>query len=312
MNFANVTDWTIPQGDVIRVIDSQSRIIWEKNVDPEYSTPFYFENTTDTSHNVSIKLKNPDDVYRSFIIKYSYDCIDWTSVIVGGPYGSSDLFKSISNVPAHTKLYLKTTDEWWPVGTNVQCYAEFSIANPSLQTNTQWFKIGGNFMSLVNGTTSQYFNGASNYMDSIFATGGIYSAEKLGMPLDTVPNCYKNLFSWCYDLIIPPKLPATVLSEGCYYNMFGQAANAYPWRLQRAPELPATTLVKDCYREMFVSQNNISSIKCLATSGINTNNSTTSWVSNVAASGTFTKVAGATWPTGTSGIPSGWTVVDAQ
>ena len=38
--------------------------------------------------------------------------------------------------------------------------------------------------------------------------------------------------------------------------------------------------------------------------------STSNWVSSVSATGTFTKPAGTSIPTGTSGIPSGWTVVD--
>lgn len=309
MNFANVTDWRIPEGDVIRVTDTNNtRIIWEKSTGPDYTVPFYFENTTDTSHNISIRLRNPDDVYRSFSIQYSYDLINWTNVSVSGIYGDSSLHKLISTVPANTKLYLKTTRNWWPVGKSVNCYAEFNVVGPSLSVNQQFFKIGGNFMSLVNGTTAKYFNGVSNYMQDIFPTGGIYSAEDLLFPLDTVANCYKYLFYSCYDLIIPPKLPATTLSDGCYYGMFSHTTNTYPWRLQYAPDLPATTLVKDCYRNMFTGQTQLSSIKCLATSGINVNNSTNGWLSNVSATGTFTKAAGVTWPTGTSGIPSGWTV----
>ncbi len=72
--------------------------------------------------------------------------------------------------------------------------------------------------------------------------------------------------------------------------------------------LPATTLVYGCYYEMFKGCTSLNNITCLATAGINQNNSTYNWVNSVASTGTFTKASGATWPTGNNGIPSGWTV----
>ena len=99
-----------------------------------------------------------------------------------------------------------------------------------------------------------------------------------------------------------PKLPATTLAEGCYGHMF-----QFCKKLTTAPELPATTLVTNCYEGMFIYCSSLSSIKCLATSGINENGSTNKWLNSVAATGTFTKASGATWPEGINGIPSGWT-----
>jgi len=54
-------------------------------------------------------------------------------------------------------------------------------------------------------------------------------------------------------------------------------------------------------------------IKCLATTDLSVASCTDNWVNDVAASGTFIKAASADWSskTGTSGIPSGWTVQDA-
>ena len=54
-----------------------------------------------------------------------------------------------------------------------------------------------------------------------------------------------------------------------------------------------------------------SKINIITTSTGITNN-TTDWVSGVPSTGTFVKNPDASWPTGTSGIPSGWTVVDAK
>ena len=119
-------------------------------------------------------------------------------------------------------------------------------------------------------------------------------------------SCYKYMFGGCTSLITAPALPATTLANGCYDSMFDGCTN-----LTTAPELPAISLRKYCYNHMFIGCSSLQSITCLATSGINSNSSTTNWVSGVNASGTFVKASGATWPTGTHGIPSGWTVVDA-
>jgi len=61
---------------------------------------------------------------------------------------------------------------------------------------------------------------------------------------------------------------------------------------------------------MFYNCSNLNYIKCLAISGINSNNSTTDWVSGVASSGTFIKVPNATWPIGNNGIPTNWEIQD--
>lgn len=75
-----------------------------------------------------------------------------------------------------------------------------------------------------------------------------------------------------------------------------------------APELPATVLPQGCYRSMFSDCDNLSTVTCLATN-ISAIDCTNSWLYGVAATGTFTAVAGVTWSTGASGIPSGWTKV---
>jgi hypothetical protein len=99
-------------------------------------------------------------------------------------------------------------------------------------------------------------------------------------------------------------LPATTLTSACYKAMFYGCAG-----LTRAPVLPAPALVANCYEMMFSGCTNLNYIKCLATSGINMNSSTASWVNGVSDSGTFVKASASTvWTTGDSGIPSDWSV----
>lgn len=141
-----------------------------------------------------------------------------------------------------------------------------------------------------------------------------YHSAKLASVSFTLPattlayRCYYNMFNGCTQLASVPSdmLPAETLANNCYENMFKLCTN-----MTTAPTLPATTLVSDCYSSMFYGCSSLNSIKCLATSGINSSNSTTDWVNGVAASGTFTRASGVTsWPTGNNGIPTNWTVND--
>ena len=144
----------------------------------------------------------------------------------------------------------------------------------------------GNVMSLIYGDD---FEGQKT-ITTEYAFAGLF----LGASGMTNHNTYKLV------------LPATTLAAGCYYGMFQGCTS-----LTRAPELPATVLVGSCYRQMFAYCSSLSYIKCLATD-IPAQYCTTQWVIDISSSGTFAKHPNMTdWATGNSGIPSGWTVVDA-
>ena len=127
------------------------------------------------------------------------------------------------------------------------------------------------------------------------------------LPANTlVMGCYSNMFCNCRNLIIAPELSATTLPNSCYEYMFQECRS-----LIKAPVLPATTLSDRCYYAMFEGCSNLKYIKCFATD-ISASNCTYYWVSGVPSTGTFVKNPDANWPTGTSGIPSSWEVVDAK
>ncbi len=128
------------------------------------------------------------------------------------------------------------------------------------------------------------------------------------LPATTVTNnYYSNMFQGCTSLTTAPELPATTLANNCYSNMFQGCTS-----LTTAPELPATTLVNECYRHMFANCTSLNYIKCLATD-ISANSCTLGWANSVPSTGTFVKNPNMnSWTTGVSGIPSGWTVVDAE
>ena len=118
-------------------------------------------------------------------------------------------------------------------------------------------------------------------------------------------SCYSGMFADCTSFTNAPVLHATTLADSCYKSMFERCSS-----LTTAPELPATTLAQSCYQRMFQGCSNLNNITMLATD-ISALSCLTNWVKGVSSTGTFTKAAEMTsLPTGTSGIPEGWTVVD--
>ena len=143
---------------------------------------------------------------------------------------------------------------------------------------------------------------ANNCYSGLFAgCTSLVSAPEL--PATTLANyCYSNMFAGCTSLVSAPELPVTTLADSCYGGMFYECTS-----LVSAPELPATTLANYCYVSMFNGCTSLTSVKCLA-SAVSPSNAVTNWLNYVSPTGTFTKAAGVSWPTGEDGIPSGWEV----
>ena len=120
-----------------------------------------------------------------------------------------------------------------------------------------------------------------------------------------VERCYSNMFRDCTSLTKAPELPATTLAQYCYLNMFNGCTS-----LTKAPALPATTLANNCYQYMFDGCRSLNEVRCQMPSTISASDIptyTSNWLSNVSPTGTFYTNADANWPSGASGIPTGWT-----
>ena len=172
------------------------------------------------------------------------------------------------------------------------------------------YNLVGNCMSIIFGddaANSSSLIGYDYIFDQLFFNNtNLVSVSPSFLPATTLADsCYSNMFHGCNSLTTAPELPATILSDDCYDSMF-HGCNS----LTTAPELPATTLDRYCYRGMFSGCRNLKYIKMLATD-ISATNCLYNWVNNVSSTGTFVKnLTMTSLPTGNSGIPSGWTVVD--
>ena len=139
------------------------------------------------------------------------------------------------------------------------------------------------------------------YGSMFYGCTGLTTAPDLPA-ITLAQDCYSGMFFGCTGLSSAPELPATTLATSCYFQMFQDCSS-----LTAAPELPATTLAQSCYTSMFSGCTRLSSVICLATD-ISASYCLNLWLNNVSATGTFMKAAGVSYPSGVSGIPSGWTV----
>ena len=259
--------------------------------------------------------------------------VTWTGIQNNALCYSKDNGKTWSEPSVNITLSVNEGDKvlWKGETSNIfNGIGEFSGGTAS-------YTVEGNVMSLLfgddfKGQTS--LEGTSYTFKRLFYNNNsLTSAENLLLPATTLAqSCYDNMFANCSKLVTAPELPATTLAQNCYDNMFYYCSSlvttpelpattleVYCYNrmfcgcssLTIAPELPATTLANGCYNDMFSGCTNLNYIKCLATD-ISATYCVSDWVKNVASSGTFVKATSMTsWSTGRSGIPYGWTVVDA-
>jgi len=215
---------------------------------------------------------NNSRYYTSYPNVYkSYDKVNWENV--GTP--SCNI-----SIPVGGKVYLRSKVSCWgPSRSN---------GGPAYIRSSSEYRIGGNIMSLLQG---EDFSGEIGTLTST-------NSRTFQGFINNGANTYDGLID--ASLLL---LPGNTC-EYCYYDMFGYSTN-----LTKAPLLPAETLTNNCYQYMFSRCSSLSEVKCLA-SDMSAADCLKGWMNVVPATGTFYKKAGVTWPSGGSGIPNGWTVVE--
>ena len=165
--------------------------------------------------------------------------------------------------------------------------------------------VGGNLNTLLNYNEEILdISDKRSCFRRLFVGAKIVDASKLVMPATTLSQyCYAEFFLNNSSLITPPELPAVNLAECCYYTFFENCTS-----LVNSPELRATTLVEDCYWGLFYGCSKLNNITVYA-NDISAANCTKNWLSGVSSTGTFHNMGSATYESGSSGIPTGWTVV---
>lgn len=261
--------------------------------------------------------QEPYSNYDSFKNKYlTFKVTNAGNIVLYNPDGSGLMYYRLNGgswdngTSAGNTLTLPVVAgdivEWKTTG---YVKAGSSGRSPWRQT-TAGIEIYGNLMSLKFGdefNTKTSFNISGWIFQRTFANiTGLTSAENMYIPENTTFQKYsaEYLFDGCTSLTKAPKIltrDSFTLYTRCFDYAFRNCTS-----LTKGPELLKTSVTNNAYLHMFYGCTNLNYVKCLLTSPSTSNQD--SWMYGVGSTGTFVKASGVSWSTGTSGIPSGWTV----
>lgn len=275
----------------------------------------------------TLQIKGTTDYYGTHILtaSTSYEVYGNSASLIAGddfsgvtsasssPFGNlfSQLFSGDTKIVSAENLILP-----WGQLKNSDCYRMFRgctnlTSAPELPATTLASYC---YQEMFNGCTS--LTKAPSVLPALSCPVGTYwdmfkgctsltTAPEISATALTGSEVFRGTFSGCINLTKAPSiLPATALTSLCYSWMFEHCSG-----LTETPLLPAVTVAYRSYDSMFDQCRSLAKVTCLATGGLSSANLWI-WMRNVSSTGTFYKASGVTWPTGDSGIPSNWTVVD--
>lgn len=189
----------------------------------------------------------------------TFEVVDGGNVTIKASH--TDVAKTIQystdNGSTWTSLTTSTTAQELGGALNVGDKVLVKGTNTTYGTSSNYNSFGGtakvnvygNIMSLISGDS---FANNKTLTDSytfrrLFYETNVVNAENLILPATTLTErCYFGMFQGCTSLVTAPTLPAETLAQFCYAAMFYGCTS-----LVTAPTLPATTLANQCYVNMF-------------------------------------------------------------
>ena len=261
-----------------------STLIWPTTpTEHDYSKDYFTIVSLEDNNVIYFGVK--DKAYAKTISVSIDNGNTWTDYTSSEPLNDSFVFgTSIASLNAGEKILIK--------GNNTKYGSTFINEQNNYFSSEKRFNVEGNIMSLIYGDN---FIGQNILPDESYIFARLFDQV-------SATNLHKNTIVSAENLILPP-----TLRTGCYNYMFYLCT-----LLTTAPVLPATTLVTACYEGMFNGCSSLNYVKCLSTeTEPGSHDQTNNWLKDVSSSGTFVKDANTTWPSGESGIPSGWTIQNA-
>ena len=222
--------------------------------DPALSVPFTIEATLDDT---TVYFRQSPFAVSDGLAPLKVDVSTdngetWTEVIAA---------PAENEVPGEVLVALNAGDKVLIRGNN-DAYGYHSGSQGDIVENCNFWAdqpcyVYGNIMSLVSKDGFETIHSVGEYAFASFFSdydealdwSWVLSedGEELLLPATVLSdNCYYGMFYNCTSLTTAPELPATTLAEYCYIYMFGGCTS-----LTTAPKLPATTLAYHCYSDMF-------------------------------------------------------------
>lgn len=350
INGHNLDDISIDGVGVTKIQDAYTlEVMWEKT--QQITDYFYIENKYNGSNTITINYMSqgspPSGTYATSV-QYSKDKSTWytknikpSSGTISMDSGEKVYFRNNSGVWSYSSSngvdvfrITISCNKSFDVGGDIMSLIDYTRNVTSLNYSRCF---GGLFHS-----ASYLVNASSLSLTPTTLSDGCYAfmfynctnlITTPSLPAMSMTNvCYQNMFQGCSSLTTAPALPSTSLATACYQGMFAGCSG-----LTTAPALPATSLVSDCYASMFNNCTSLTSTPSLPATtlqdycytsmfngctrlanviiyanDISATDCLYNWLYRVSSSGTFHKLGSASFPTNSSsGIPSGWTVVNS-
>ena len=234
----DATNWTVKSGETTVVL-GETEVAKDAPVTATYSGTKHVKSVTAV-------VKGPEAT------PLTLEAITAGSIVVNNP--QQDMQYTLNGgaktaMTATTTIEVKAKDKvaFYGKGTEITSYNSTIIAGSGEGFQC---KVYGNIMSLLDETgfeTATKLSGSMVFKKLFSGNTTLTDASGLLLPATTLTqNCYYQMFDGCSALTSAPALPATTLTQNCYYQMFNGCSALNP-----APALPATELANNCYRQMF-------------------------------------------------------------
>ncbi|MBQ0035520.1 MAG: hypothetical protein KBT35_01235 [Firmicutes bacterium] len=229
MDLTNFSSIKIPEGNVEKIVDNVGRILWENN------NYLYAEAVEDGT------------------VRFEWNRVPSSLPVIEYSVGSKNSF---SEYTYGTDISLSVGQKVYFKGDNEKMS---SADNNLILKSSNKIKVGGNVMSILD-STCKLKKVPERAFRQLFANNSkLISIENLKLPAtELARDCYGFMFFHDTGLNYMPEelLPAPVLAEYCYQNMFSYCdIREIPSNLLRA-----TSLAPNCYSYMFSSNYNLKTL----------------------------------------------------
>ena len=276
-------------GKIVERVLMNNEVVWGR-----VQTPLYIQNTYNGSNTVTIQQTltgSPDSSTYAKHLQYSKNGLNWTTITLSSTAytitlnkgekvyfrGNEGVFNYWYSRGAKKAITTISANQTHTVGGNINTLLDYQdpygltlpqgAFNSIFENNTKLTSASDiTFLPSVDGSLSTYcylylFKNCTNLTtvpksipakkqgqdacNGMFAYTAITTAPTL--PATTLSNgCYYSLFEGCSKLVNAPALPATEMKPNCYRSLFYGCTS-----LVNPPKLPATKMAMGCYQQLF-------------------------------------------------------------
>ena len=282
-------------GKIVERVLMNNEVVWGR-----VQTPLYIQNTYNGSNTVTIQQTltgSPDSSTYAKHLQFSKNGLNWTTITLSSTSytiilnkgekvyfrGNEGVFNYWYSGGAKKAITTISANQTHTVGGNINTLLDYQnpygltlpqgAFNSIFENNTKLTSASDiTFLPSVDGSLSSYcylylFKNCSNLTtvpqsipakkqgqdacNGMFAYTAITTAPAL--PATTLSNgCYYSLFEGCSKLVNAPALPATEMKPNCYRSLFYGCKS-----LVNPPKLPATKMAMGCYQQLFRNCNKL-------------------------------------------------------